>query len=404
MIRGKLRARLGFAFLLAGPVADSAIVVITAGLVMSAGGDAALLSLAFGARCVGILGAGIVAGTLADRLDKRAIILSTYAGRCALIAILPALAGGFHILPVMIALGVCSGLSQPAATTAVYLSVPRDDRANRLAVWHSLSLTVQVVAPAAAALLISATGPTVSALLLVAAVAIGATCACAVAPSPMRTDRPTGFVHDTREGFRYLRETHWLRTVILVSAAQTALPVPAWLLIVNAGSSERWFAGAQGYIMALFALGGIVATSLLGKRIPSRTAQSALLAQGAICVGLVALSLYPPFSVMAVVALLVGAAIRLGSVWADVLVATRVPEAMLGRVAGLGATLANVCMPVGYMIAGALLAPLGSAVTAGLAAAVSAAVTVVGVVLVSAPAQAPPALSRPEARGVHAGG
>ncbi|MGW0041637.1 MFS transporter [Rhodococcus sp. NPDC003348] len=389
-MRGKLRSRLGFVFLLAGPVADSAIVVITAGLVVSAGGDAALLSLAFGARCIGILGAGVIAGTLADRLDKRAIILSTYAGRGALIAMLPALAGGLHVLPVMIALGVCSGLSQPAATTAVYLSVPRDDRADRLAIWHSLSLTVQVVSPAAAALLISATGPAVSAILLVAAVAVGATCAGAVPLGPSRTDPPTGIVQDTRAGLRYVGECRWLRTVILVSAAQTALPVPAWLLIVNAGSSERWFAGAQGYIMALFALGGIGATSLLGKRIPSRTAQSALLAQGAICVGLVALSLYPPFSVMAVVALFVGAAIRVGSVWADVLVATRVPEAMLGRVAGLGATLANVCMPVGYMIAGALQAPLGSAVTAGLAAAVSAAVTAVGVVLVSAPARTAP--------------
>ncbi|MFD4181037.1 MFS transporter [Rhodococcus sp. NPDC058514] len=392
-MRGKLRSRLGFAFLLAGPVADSAIVVITAGLVISAGGGAALLSLAFGARCVGILGAGIIAGTLADRIDKRAIILSTYAGRCALIAILPASAGGPQILPVMIALGVCCGLSQPAATTAIYLSVPRDDRAGQLATWHSLSLTVQVVSPAAAALLISATGPTVSALLLVAAVAVGAAFASAVAPSPTRTDPSTGFVQDTREGFRYLKEGHWLRTVILVSAAQTALPVPAWLLIVNAGSSERWFAGAQGYIMALFALGGIVGTSLLGKRIPTRTAQSALLAQGAICVGLVALSLYPPFSVMAVVALLVGAAIRVGSVWADVLVATQVPEAMLGRVAGLGATLANVCMPVGYMIAGALQAPLGPAMTAGLAATMSAAVTAVGVLLVSTPARTLPVRS-----------
>ncbi|MFF0814568.1 MFS transporter [Rhodococcus sp. NPDC003318] len=393
MTPGRLRARLGFAFLLAGPVADSAIVVITAGLVVAAGGDAALLSVAFGARCIGILGAGVVAGTLADRLDKRAIILSTYVGRGALIAILPALAGGLPVLPVMIALGICSGLSQPAATTAVYLSVPRDDRADRLAIWHSLTLTVQVVSPAAAALLISVTGPTVSAFLLIAAVAVGATCAGAVTPGPTRTDPSTGIVQDTCAGLRYVRECHWLRTVILVSAAQTALPVPAWLLIVNAGSSEQWFAGAQGYIMALFALGGIVATSLLGKRIPSRTAQSALLAQGAICVGLVTLSLCPPFSVMAVVALLAGAAIRVGSVWADVLVATRVPEEMLGRVAGLGATLANVCMPVGYMIAGALQAPLGSAATAGLAAAASAAVTAVGVVLVSTPARTLPVRS-----------
>lgn len=386
-MRGGLRVRLGFVFLLAGPVSDSAVVVITAGLVVSAGGNATLLSLAFGARCIGILGAGLIAGALVDRLDKRAIILSTYAGRGALIAVLPALAGGLHILPVMIALGMCSGLSQPAATTALYLSVPRADRANQLAIWHSLSLTVQVVSPAAAALLISATGPTMSALLLVAAVAVCATCARAVSPSPTRPESPTGLVEDTRQGFRYIRDSRWLRTVILVSAAQTALPVPAWLLIVNAGAGERWFAGAQGYLMALFALGGIVGTSLLGKRIPSRAAQSALLAQGSICVGLVALSLCPPFFVMAVVALLIGAAIRLGSVWADVLVATRVPEAMLGRVAALGATLANACMPVGFMIAGALQAPLGPAVTAGLAATVSAAVSAVGVVQVSVPAR-----------------
>lgn len=389
-MRGLPRSRLGFVFLLAGPVSDSAIVVITAGLVVAAGGDVALLSLAFGARCIGILGAGIIAGTLADRLDRRAIILAAYAGRGALIAVLPAVAGGLPVLPVMIALGMCSGLSQPAASTAVYLSVPPDDRAGRLATWHSLSLTVQVVSPAVAALLISACGPTASALVLIATVAVGAACAGAVTPGPPRTDKSAGLVQDTRAGLRYVRECHWLRAVILVSAAQTALPVPAWLLIVNAGSSERWFAGAQGYILALFALGGIVATSLLGKRIPSRAAQSALLAQGAIGIGLVTLSLSPPFFVIAAVALLAGAAIRVGIVWADVLVATRTPDAMLGRVAGLGATLANVCMPVGYMAAGALQAPLGSAMTAGLAAAASAAVTAVGVVRVSTPAQTLP--------------
>ncbi|AQA24316.1 putative membrane protein [Rhodococcus sp. MTM3W5.2] len=106
-----------------------------------------------------------------------------------------------------------------------------------------------------------------------------------------------------------------------------------------------------------------------------------------------ALSLFPPFAVMAGVALVVGAAIRLGSVWADVLVATQVPEEMLGRVAGLGATLANVCMPIGFMVAGALQAPLGPAMTAGLAAAASVAITAVGVMRVSAPAQALPVRS-----------
>jgi len=211
---------------------------------------------------------GLWGGVLADRYDKRKILLATQTG-LALVALTLGLldVGGvvqyWHVLVMATALGVIAALDTPVRQSFVVEMVGRDDLANAVAINSTIFNAARVIGPAVAGVMISGVGTGVVFLINAGSsvgvlVALGLMRTAELCPSPP-IRRAGG---QLREGFRYVRERADLTlTMVLV------------------------------FVIGTFGLNFQITTALLAKQVFHRSASgygllSTALALGA-CVGAV---------------------------------------------------------------------------------------------------------------------
>ncbi len=211
---------------------------------------------------------GLWGGVLADRYDKRKILLATQTG-LALVALTLGLldVGGvvqyWHVLVMATALGVIAALDTPVRQSFVVEMVGRDDLANAVAINSTIFNAARVIGPAVAGVMISGVGTGVVFLINAGSsvgvlVALGLMRTAELSPSPP-IRRAGG---QLREGFRYVRERADLTlTMVLV------------------------------FVIGTFGLNFQITTALLAKQVFHRSASgygllSTALALGA-CVGAV---------------------------------------------------------------------------------------------------------------------
>jgi MFS family permease len=211
---------------------------------------------------------GLWGGVLADRYDKRKLLLATQSG-LALVALVLGLldVGGvvqyWHVLVLAGGLGVISALDTPVRQSFVVEMVGRHDLANAVAINSTIFNAGRILGPAIAGVLISGvgTGPVfllnaASSVAVLAALALMRTSELHPAPALRRARG------QLREGFRYVRgRADLVLTMLLV------------------------------FVVGTFGLNFQITTALLAKQVFHRTASgygllSTALAVGA-CVGAV---------------------------------------------------------------------------------------------------------------------
>lgn len=193
-----------------------------------------LVNLVIGVSlCVGLLAGGV----LADRQDRRALILRTRAGSAAVVL---ALAGNallpdphlWFVYVAAVAAGIVGGLGAPALMAVTPALVGREQLA---AAGALLTLTTQfgaMVGPGLAGLI--AAGPGVAACFLIDAFGflIGAVLLAKLPPLPPEPhgegegpaeQRP---LHAIAEGFRHVRDNPIIRGLMLVDLAAVVLAMP----------------------------------------------------------------------------------------------------------------------------------------------------------------------------------
>jgi hypothetical protein len=367
--------------LLLAPATEAAFTVALASAVTGSS-SAGVLGAALAVRSAGLLSAMFAGGVLADRYDRRALFTVLLTVKAALLLMLPAaIAAAPALLLANVALqGVTGGLMLPVLSTARVMSVPPEQRAATLARWHSGSLTAQIAAPAVTGVLLGWWGSTPAICVLGVACLAAAVTGRAMLPAmkPSQDQPRARLLREAVDGLRTLSQTRWASRAALVNALQVLLPVPVWLYLVALRGSHDWFRGSQGYLMAAFAAGGIVAAALVGKRPPSRVLSGSVLAQSVIAAGVLAIGVLGSYWSLLAIAVIIGAGVRLGALWEDIAIATFIPPERLGRTGALYMTLSSGLMPVGYALAGLLQTLIGTTSTAVTAAAVSVAATGIG--------------------------
>jgi MFS family permease len=211
---------------------------------------------------------GLWGGVLADRYDKRKILLATQTG-LALVALTLGLldVGGvvqyWHVLVMATALGVIAALDTPVRQSFVVEMVGRDDLANAVAINSTIFNAARVIGPAVAGIMISGVGTGVVFL-----INAGSSVGVLVALGLMRTAElhPSPPLHrargQLREGLNYVRgRADLVVTMVLV------------------------------FVIGTFGLNFQITTALLAKQVFHRSASgygllSTALALGA-CVGAV---------------------------------------------------------------------------------------------------------------------
>jgi MFS family permease len=338
-------------------------------LVYGRTGSPTWVALTTAARVLPMVVLGPLGGVMADRRDRRRLIVASDLTRAGLMVALAAVAAaGLPILlaPLLAAAATAAGTVQPPAVAA---TTPRlvDDadlqRAN--AARAAIGQAAIVAGPALGALLLAVSSPAVVILLnavsfLASAAAIAAISAGpAFRPAPHDEAGAPSLLAEIRTGARALRgapaAVKLFAADVIGSAVYGLLTVTLVMVSRHVGAGE----GGYGILLGAFGVGGIAGATLAARL--DGTRWRATLAVALVLVGLPVAALGLVSSLWAALALaLVGGS---GGVVAEVLSETALPRLVdadvLGRAYALAVPASLGGIVAGSLVAGPLVALLG---------------------------------------------
>jgi MFS family permease len=308
-----------------------------------------------------------VGGVLADRHDRRTVLLATTAAEMAMAAALTALAGSHHAGPVWVTLFVLGGsvaaaLGMPAFQTMLPDLARRDELAAAISLNSAQFNIGRVLGPVAAAVVIAGGG-------YVWAFALNATSFAAVLAALLVVRAPARVAAAARGGvWRSLvtgsreawREPGCRLAIIIVTAAGLAISpfislIPAMAVIVLHGGSSATslLTTAQG----AGAVAGAFAVPLLIRRFgrPAVVIGAAL----GVAVLVAGYGLAPGLAVAVPALLLVGAAYIALVAALTTVVQARAPGEFRGRIVGAFMTVFTAAFAIGSLAQGAVADRVG---------------------------------------------
>lgn len=370
------------------PLANPSFRVFLAGEGISAVGDAItftalpllVLALTGSGLMMGVLGAlqmlpdlviGMVAGVIADRADRRRIMIAANLGRAALAGLIPlsVLLDGPTLAVVLLVAAPISVLRSfflAAYTAAIPSIVGRPNVAaatSYLEVVYSLGY---IAGPAAAGILVAVIGPGLTITIDAASFLLSAAAVALVAanlkapPVPHRLDIPG----EIRVGVEYIRSHGTLRSAIVVWGLFCVISAGSFNALTYRVTVDLGRSTAElGVLLSVFGV-GTVGSAIFMSRMRTGGARWLLLG-GIACqaTALVLAGLVTANEALAVLTLLAGFG---GSVILVSYLTVRTaysPDELLGRIGATARVLSLGMQPVGMLAAGALLDAFDGGVT-----------------------------------------
>lgn len=335
-------------------------------LVLQLTGSPFVLGLAAAARSVPVLVLVFPAGIVADRFDRRLIVITTNVVAAIASTILGVLAiTGNVTVPIILViaaiLGVTNAFEMPARQSYVSELIGRQHLANAIALNSLLFNSARVVGPAIAGILVALVGPgwafllngvsfipVIVGLLLISVVYV---------PRPRVAARSA-----LPEVIRYLRTEPRIAFLLLLLAAQTIFASGQFIL--GPALAEDLGQGAEGLGVMLSAsgagavVGGIRLAATAHRTERWRRLMGAGLALG---VGLALIGVAQSYAVTLLCLALTGWGTVTFNASANTLIQSIVPDALRGRVLSLYVLMLLGLMPVAGVLMGALATAVGSA-------------------------------------------
>lgn len=373
VLREEPQFRLLFTGQLLSVLGDRVTMLVLPFAVLSVGGGPTGVVVVSIAQFLPFVLLALPAGVLADRLDRRRIMLASDAVRFAvqLVAGVLLLTGHANV-PLLAALAALFGAGdaffQPAITGLIPATVA-PERLQQANAVRGLTFSIGSIAgPAIGGLLIAFVGLGGSFLFDSATFVVSAATLILLRPrrraETARHERQHFFA-DLAAGAASVRARPWVVAFLGAGAAYTVLVLPSIFVLGPVLSGER-FGGAPGWavITAGFGVGSLAGDLLLLRWRPRFALRvSALALIGASCQGLIigsGLGTAP----VAVLEVLAGVCVTVYfSLW-ETSLQEHVPDAELSRVASYDYLTSTGAMPLGSVAAGALTAVLsaGSAI------------------------------------------
>lgn len=353
---------------------------VLAGQAVSALGDAItltampllVLALTGSGAWMGVVGAlqflpdllfSLVAGVLADRVDRRRLVVIADIGRAALTMLVPiAHWTDLPTLGVLVAVtfpvNVLRVLSDAGLSSALPQLAGRENLARANSFMEATLSVPYIVGPGIAGALVAWIGAPSTLAIDAATFALSAASFLAVHRA-LRAERPAqmpSWGSDLREGVGFIRRHALVRTVIgfWVLTALVTTPLIATLSYYITIDRER---GAEvfGFVGSAWSV-GYLGGSLIAGRLPNRQLGVRLVGAGA-AIGLlvVAIATARTTIVYYPAAALIGASLAVVVVTGSTLRASLTPEPLLGRVGSTSRTLSLGLQPVALLGAGALV-------------------------------------------------
>jgi len=317
----------------------------------------------------------IFGGVMADRLNRRSVLVGTQAAsllQAALLAWLT-LAGHIQVWQVMVLatlLGVVNAVDIPTRQSFIVELVGKEDLHNAIALNSSMFNSARILGPSVAGMLLAAVGEgwcfSLNALSFLAVIACLLRMGVPARPAP-RTQ--VSVLEHLREGFAYAWQTREVRTILLLLGVASIIGM-SYVVLMPVFAEEILHSGPRGLglLMAATGCGSLCGALILAARQESRGigrfAYFGMLAFGA---SLVLFAQSASFWLSAVLLLPVGFSMIVSMAAANTMLQTLCPDALRGRVMALYSMVFMGMAPVGALLSGSLAHVIGAraTVTAG---------------------------------------
>ena len=311
-------------------------------------------------------------GVIADRIDRRKLLLFTQTGMMILAFILAALVfsglvQAWHILVLAFALGVANAFDAPARLAIVSEMVDREDLTNAIALNATMFNTGSAIGPAIAGLTYALIGPAWCFMLngLSFIGVIAALLLMRLAPRSTAARRGSAW-SESMEGLRYIATSPTIRTLILLVSITALFGIssttlfPAWAVNILGGDAKT-----AGLLQSARGVGALISALMIAS-LGRFKFKGRLLTLGSIAFPLLMLVFafvrWLPLSLLVLVGS--GMAIILVMNLANALVQTMAHDQLRGRIMAIYSLTFFGLLPIGALWAGAF------AEVAGLPAAV----------------------------------
>jgi MFS family permease len=334
-------------------------------------GSALLLGLIGFASQIPVFVMSPVGGVVADRWDRRRVLLLTQAAMMVLAFVLAALSltGAvriWHLFVLSTLLGVANAVDMPTRQAFVVEMVGKADLGNAIALNSSMVNGARLVGPALAGVLVAAVGEGWCFFLNgVSFLAVIAGLAAMRLPAAQPAAPAAGVVARVVEGFRFVAQTPPIRDLLLLLGCMSLMGMPYTVLMpIVADGILHGGPRAYGLLMSASGVGALAgAVALAAKR--EMRGLFRWTALGAAGFGAFLILFAASRVLWLSVALLVpaGFAMMVQMASCNTLIQAMVPDRLRGRVMAVYAMMFLGMGPFGALLAGALAHPLGVPVT-----------------------------------------
>lgn len=363
-------------------------------LVYERTGSATWVSLTTAARVLPVVALGPLGGVLADRYNRRRLMIASDLIRAVLMVALGVVAAtGLPILiaPALAAAATAAGAAYPSCTAASTARfVPTEELQRASALRSGIGMAAVVVGPALGALVLVVADPAVAILLnagtfLVSAMAVGAIGASEKFDPPARDDdaKMPSVLAEIAAGARALRGApaaiRLVAADVVCSAVYGVLTVTLVLTARNVGAG----AGGYGLLLGGFGVGGVIGAAVTARiDAPSRWRRTLTVALLLVGVTVAGIGLAPGLATAVALAVIGGGGMIVAEVLGETALPRMLEDDVLARAYGLVFPTSIGGIVAGSLIAGPLVSLLG--VTGAMVAA-GGAVLIVAALLLSRP-------------------
>jgi MFS family permease len=345
-------------------VGDSLIPVALAFAVIGIHGNAVGLGAVLGARTVALGISTIAGGVWADRLPRRAVMISADLLRFATEAVTAVLLleGAAHVWQLAVlqsTAGVGAGFFRPASTALVPQAVSAGSLQQANSLLSTSENATNVFGPVVSGAIVAAAGPGWCFAVDAASFLFSASFVAAMRVEAHVRPVAQRFWRDVADGWSEVRRHRWLTAGFLGFALGNVgigifVVLGPFVANTHLGGKVGW-----GLIVGAIPVGGLIG-GVIAYRIRPEHPVAAAFAIWSICAVLPFAFARPfPLPVVMVAAAILGACILIGNALWETAMQQEVRPDRLARVASIDGLLSIGLMPIGQALAGAVAAGIG---------------------------------------------
>jgi MFS family permease len=339
-------------------------------LVFGRTGSATWVALTTAARVLPIVVLGPLGGVLADRHDRRTLMIGADVVRMALmVALAVVAAAGLPLLlaPVLAALATAaSTVTSPSVAASTARLVEDDELQRANALRAAIGQGAIVAGPAVGAAVLALADPAVAILLNAATFAVSAAAVLAIGRNDAFRPRSRAggdvpsFLTDLRAGARALRGAPVAIRLVAADVLCSGVYGLLTVLLVLVGRQVGAGDGGYGILLGGFGAGGLVGAAILSRAdAPATWRRTLAVALLLVAASMAALGQSTSLVQAVVLAVLGGGGMIAGEVLSDTALPRMLDDEVLGRAYGLAVPVSLGGIVIGSLAAGPLVSLLG---------------------------------------------